>query len=86
MSISEESKVLVHYFAVLRDQANTGREEIPLVDGDTPTLIYRRMAERYGFQLSVNDLRMAVNDEFAAADSKLKHGDHLAFIPPVAGG
>jgi len=86
MSSIEPSSVTVHYFAILRDQAQTAREAIPLQCGDTPTAIYQRLALRYGFQLGTNDLRMAVNDEFAAADTVLKAGDHLAFIPPVAGG
>jgi len=84
--MNTHTSVTVHYFAVLRDQANASAETIPLLLGDTPLSVYERLAQRHGFLLGSHDLRMAVNDEFVAGDHVLKSDDQLVFIPPVAGG
>ena len=79
-------QVSVTYFAILKEEAGKDKEDIPLETGDTGAAIYLRLAEKYGFPLSLRDIRVAVGDEFVSADKELKNGDCLAFIPPVAGG
>jgi molybdopterin converting factor small subunit len=36
--------------------------------------------------LGLQEIRIAVNDEFSLPDHPLKTSDKLVFIPPVAGG
>jgi molybdopterin converting factor small subunit len=80
------SYVSVKYFAVLRELASRDEEMIGLESGDTGSAIYLRLAERYGFPLSLHDVRLAIGDELVPMDQELMAGDSLVFIPPVAGG
>jgi molybdopterin converting factor small subunit len=48
--------------------------------------LYTEVRARHGFTLDANFLRVAVNDEFADWHAPLRDGDHIVFIPPVAGG
>lgn len=78
------------YFASLREMLGCGAEEIdlPAGVGDVGGLI-SRLAERSGEWAklgAVKNLRYAVNQEMARLDSPLKHGDEVAFFPPVTGG
>jgi molybdopterin converting factor small subunit len=41
---------------------------------------------RYGFTLPREQLKVAVNSEFADWSRRLSAGDAVVFIPPVAGG
>jgi molybdopterin converting factor small subunit len=79
-------QIRIQYFAVLKQSAGKDSESVPLLVGDTPKKIYQRLASTYGFTLGVSDIRVAVNDEFAAFDYPLKPSDKIVFIPPVAGG
>ncbi len=49
---------------------------------DTPKQLHQEL----GLPIRITDLRVAVNHEFASADSPLKDGDVVAFLPPFAGG
>ncbi|MDG1462804.1 MAG: MoaD/ThiS family protein, partial [Gammaproteobacteria bacterium] len=40
---------------------------------------------KHGFS-SAENFKVAVNDEFSSWDASLSDGDHVVFIPPVAGG
>ena len=52
----------------------------------TPADLYAELTARYGFTLGEEQLRVAVNSEFADWSSPLRAGDAVVFIPPVAGG
>lgn len=75
----------VQYFAVLREQAGRSEE---LIDSGASTAaeLYEQLKERHRFQLSRDQLKVAVNSEFSHWHVRLKHGDTVVFIPPVAGG
>jgi sulfur-carrier protein len=77
--------IRVQYFALLRDQRGLADEKLSTA-ADTPAGLYAELRARHGFTLPVEQLRVAVNDEFARWDSTLNEGDALVFIPPVAGG
>ena len=80
------STVSVRYFAMLRDLAGRSSEQVDIESCTTASQVYMRLAEKYSFPLSLNEIRMAVNDDFATTDHRLNGGDSLAFIPPVSGG
>ncbi len=77
--------VTIHYFALLREQRGTD-SETRNIHGTTPRALYQELAASYNFTLPVDNIGVAVNDEFVALDCVLKDGDSVTFIPPVAGG
>lgn len=81
-----EAMIKVKYFAVLREMAGKREEDVVLENGDNGQALYYRLAEKYHFPLKLSDVRLAVNEIFVATDTRLKPGDEVVFIPPVAGG
>lgn len=78
--------IKVTYFAVLKDLAGKPYEQLEVETGTSAAKVYSSLAERYGFPLALNDVRVAVNDDFTSMDCGINSNDHLVFIPPVAGG
>jgi len=75
----------IQYFALMREQANLARESVETAAA-TPTELFAELAKKHGFTLSRDQLKVAVNSEFASWAQKLREGDSVVFIPPVAGG
>lgn len=83
-------KITVRYFALLRElmgrdsevltwdaaESTVGRLRLHLADRDPAAAALLRGGT----------LLVAVNREYAAADTGLRDGDELALFPPVAGG
>ena len=78
--------ITLRYFASLRDAAGCADERIDGEETATPRTLYAQAAERYGFALPPERLRVAVNGDFADAGTALRDGDEVAFLPPVSGG
>ncbi len=78
-------QVRVSYFALFREAAGKNEE---LVDTSAAIAgeLYRELAARYGFTLAEAQVKVAVNDVFAEHVTQLRQGDHVIFIPPIAGG
>ncbi len=86
MSTVVEKKVIeVKFFAALREQSGSCNESIKTFSL-TPLELYDELGAKYGFSLSHNDVKVAVNGEFEEMSYLLKNGDSLAFIPPMSGG
>ena len=83
--------VTILYFARLREALGTGSEEVALpqsvanVASLRETLIRRGGAWAHELAPSRN-VRMAVNQDIANADTPVNDGDEVAFFPPVTGG
>jgi molybdopterin-guanine dinucleotide biosynthesis protein A len=75
----------VRYHAILREQAGCSTERLSTAAG-TPAALYEELRARHRFGLSPERLRVAVNAEFADWAVRLRNGDVVVFIPPVAGG
>ncbi len=75
----------VQYFALLREQAGRGEERIE-TSARTARELYDELAQRHGFSLPADSLKVAINAEFADWNRPLVAGDAVVFIPPVAGG
>jgi molybdenum cofactor guanylyltransferase len=75
----------IQYYALMREQAGRSDETIETAAA-TPADLYSELKARYGFTLSPEQLKVAVNSEFASWSRKLAAGDAVVFIPPVAGG
>src|SRR5437763_1506364 len=74
--------VSVRLFAGLRERAGAEVVELELPEGGRVADVLDRLG-------GVTDglaVVMAVNQEYAAEDTRLEPGDELALIPPVSGG
>lgn len=77
--------VRVQYFAVFREQAGRSDESVSTTAA-TPAELYAELQSRHPFKLAPQQLKVAINSEFADWNTSLREGDTIVFIPPVAGG
>jgi molybdopterin synthase sulfur carrier subunit len=88
------ASVRVRLFASLRDQAGWSERSVSVGAGATPQAVWRQLALAgvaaggAGAAESAlpSGVRVAINQQFAAADAPLAAGDELAFLPPITGG
>ena len=77
--------ISVQYFAILKDL--TGKtEEVLSTSAVLASELFNEICNRYQLTMPLNQLRVAVNDDFCEWDYPLKDGDKIVFIPPVSGG
>jgi MoaE-MoaD fusion protein len=78
----------VRLFAMLRERAGTDMLALELPSGATvaDALSALSQSEPLGELLARMPVRMAVNRDYAAAETTLAPEDELALIPPVSGG
>ena len=74
--------VTIRLFAMLRERAGASEIELDLPEGARVRDALDRLDELAGGL----PLVMAINRDYADADSELRAGDELALIPPVSGG
>ena len=74
------------FFAVYRDLIGDDELEFELPEGATVAELLSLVRSRAGNGMLPNSLVVAVNHEYASAETELHDGDEIAFIPPVAGG
>jgi molybdopterin-guanine dinucleotide biosynthesis protein A len=82
---SAPMQLKIQYYALMREQAGRSEETLE-TSAATPAHLYTELAARYGFTLSREQLKVAVNSEFSDWSRKLAANDAVVFIPPVAGG
>jgi MoaE-MoaD fusion protein len=80
--------VTVRLFAILRERAGRDSIELRLADGATVADALSLLSEtpELAEPLGRMTVRMAVNREYADADTPLSSDDELALVPPVSGG
>ena len=78
-------KVTVRYFAVLRDQAGVGEEQIETDSVSARQLINELIITR-NLSLPSPLIRPAVDNKFVEDDYPMTDGCTIVLIPPVAGG
>jgi molybdopterin synthase sulfur carrier subunit len=80
--------IKVLYFAGLREEFGCAGENVELPDGvaNVAALRDHLVANGRSALATAKNLRCAVNQEMARADTVLKAGDEVAFFPPVTGG
>jgi len=80
-------RVTILYFAAARERAGTKSEAFELAEGATAgDALAAACARHPPLQAVATQLRLAVDQEFAAADHRLRDGSEIALIPPVSGG
>lgn len=85
LETSTPMQLKIQYYALLREQAGRSAETLE-TSAATPAALYSELAARYGFTLSREQLKVAVNSEFSDWSRRLAANDAVVFIPPVAGG
>ena len=75
----------IQYFALLREQAGRNAETVSSRARDAREL-YEELRTARGLKLRPEQLRVAINEEFADWSQTLAEGDSVVFLPPVAGG
>lgn len=80
-------RVHLLFFGILRDVAGGSDRALELPEGATVLELLARCEEEIPSMKSLlASLAIAVNQEYARADTKLKHDDEVALLPPVSGG
>ncbi len=75
----------IQYFALFREQAGRSEESLQTAAA-TPAQLYSELQARHPFKLAPEQLKVAINSDFADWNAPLRDGDTVVFIPPVAGG
>jgi molybdopterin synthase catalytic subunit len=85
---SDEIVVHIRLFAILRERAGRDSIELRLRRGATVADALRALSEvqPLGDLLARLPVQMAVNRDYATAETRLSPDDELALIPPVSGG
>lgn len=78
-------QIRVAYFATLREQRGLSCETV-ITGVQTARQLYLELADRYSFALTCDQMRIAIDEQFASWDCELPDGASVALIPPVAGG
>jgi len=79
--------VKVLYFASAQGLANLKSEEMLLGDGSSVKDMAAKMLKLHpALKTIAPTIRYSVNFELAEANAKLRDGDEVAVLPPVAGG
>jgi molybdopterin converting factor subunit 1 len=75
----------INYYAMFREAAGRSSEAVEINTPDAIAL-FEHVKSKYKFTMLREHVRLAVNDTFVSWDTPLNDGDHVVFIPPVAGG
>lgn len=78
--------IQILYFAGLADEAQCHEEKLSVAQGTSLADLYAQLAQKHRFTRPQSELRVAVNDYFAAWTDEVNAGDSVVFILPVAGG
>lgn len=79
-------RVRLLFFAVLRDIAGANEAELELAEGTRAADVWSQLRARHRELSDYAQPMTAINESYADANSVLRDGDELVFIPPVAGG
>jgi sulfur-carrier protein len=94
------TSVRVRLFACLREAMGWSEQQVaPSADPATPLDLWHQLDLAGAWQAACGSaaqpeagpglptgVRVAINQQFASADTPLADGDELAFLPPISGG
>ncbi len=80
-------RVSVLFFGVLKELVGTASDSLELHEGASVADVLAHFGSRNPkLEEALPSLAVAVNQQYAGADTKLKSGDEVALLPPVSGG
>ena len=78
-------KIRVVYYALLRQERGLS-EEILDCQAEIVEIFFDELKARHSFSLARDQVRVAVNGKVSPWGARLKEGDTVLLMPPVAGG
>lgn len=85
MTESEKKRITLLYFALLQDQTGLDKETVSTA-ANTPKELYVELQAVHPLSMSIDVIRVAINDDLVAWDAPLRDGDRVVFLAPVSGG
>jgi len=80
-------RVRVLFFGVLKEVTGRAADEIDVRDGaSVRDVLLHYQAQIPQLKSSLSSIALAVNQQYAGADTELKANDEIALLPPVSGG
>lgn len=80
-------RIKVRLFASQRESLGRSSLDADVPEGSTAeSVLVHLLAAHPSLAAPAGAIAFAVNQEHAAADTRLREGDELALLPPVAGG
>lgn len=73
-------------FGIAKDIVGGPQMDLPYVEGMTVLTLKKAVLEAYPQFEKLNSLAIAVNNEYAEDDLRIKPQDEVVLIPPVSGG
>lgn len=99
-SESAAASVRVRLFAALREAMGWSEQQVTIgTNPCTPLVLWQQLDLAGAWQVAIGDrsdlnsshglpagVQVAINQQFANAETPLGDGDELAFLPPISGG
>ncbi len=80
-------KIKVLYFSSIKDKLKKNQETIELEQSISLADLISNLKQKYPeISKNLDNVMVAVNEEYVDKDYSLKEGDVVALIPPVSGG
>jgi molybdopterin synthase sulfur carrier subunit len=79
-------KIILKYFASVREQVGVFEEEITVPDGLSTGNLMDFVRDLHEPLQQTKEILMAINGEYVSKDHILRDGDVIALFPPVSGG
>ncbi len=80
-------KIDILYFSSLKDKIKKGKETIEIEQESDLSALIQNLKQKYPeISQNLNNVMIAVNEQYVEKDYILKEGDTVALIPPVSGG
>ena len=79
-------KIKLLLFGITADLLETSSTEIEVPENTLIKIFREILQERYSQLKNINSYAIAVNEEYAEANTQLKENDVVAIIPSVSGG
>jgi molybdopterin synthase sulfur carrier subunit len=80
-------KIKILFFSSIKDKLKKNSDEIEVQDEISVDQLLNILKEKYpDISDRLDNVMIAVNEEYKDKDYKLKEGDVVALIPPVSGG
>ncbi len=85
--MNSDMKVKVLYFSSIKDKLKKSSEEIELKENSSVSNLKEVLKDKYPeISKHLENVMIAVNEEYVSDEYRLKQGDTVALIPPVSGG
>ncbi len=86
MGMVENMRVVVKFFASLREITGKEKIEIDVEEGCTVGKVLETFKNQYPEMRKYTDVILSLNRQYCTGDEKLSEGDEVTIMPPLSGG